>query len=122
MDHYNKDPHLWDNIDSDKSKNDFDQNNKYFFNSEPWTLFKNPSQNIWRPNEGRFLDSISCLMTNCLKFWLKPKIPRCTFFILGSKDTSTSVSRLSTFFNSTRKKKCAAWYLPKKNRSILPKK
>ena len=29
MEHFNKDPHLWDNIDSDKMKNDFDQNNKY---------------------------------------------------------------------------------------------
>ena len=28
MEHFNKDPHLWDNIDSDKTKNDFDQNNK----------------------------------------------------------------------------------------------
>ena len=24
MEHFNKDPHLWDNIDSDKMKNDFE--------------------------------------------------------------------------------------------------
>ena len=27
---FNKDPHLWDNIDSDKMKNEFDTNNKYY--------------------------------------------------------------------------------------------
>ncbi len=30
MEHFEKDPHLWDNIDGDKMKNDFDQYNKYF--------------------------------------------------------------------------------------------
>ena len=41
MEHFNKDPHLWDNIDSDKMKNDFEQNNKYIiFIIGLWTLFK----------------------------------------------------------------------------------
>ena len=31
MEHFAKDPHLWDNIDSDKMKNEFETNNKFIF-------------------------------------------------------------------------------------------
>jgi len=31
MDNFAKDQHLWDNIDSDKMKNEFETNNKFYF-------------------------------------------------------------------------------------------
>jgi hypothetical protein len=80
MDHFNKDPQMWEGIDSDKLKNEFDLNNKYNFHEEPWTPFKNPSRNIWRPSEERSPDSSFCPMINSWKFWPRPKIQLCNFF------------------------------------------
>ena len=31
MEHFAKDPHLWDNIDGDKMKNEFETNNKFIY-------------------------------------------------------------------------------------------